>query len=144
MATLQEQNKALMLDFLARLDAGDRDVIEDVYSRDVVFHFPGSPDMGFEDILAMVETVYTAFPDFTHTVDDILAEGDKVIVRVTDSGTHLDEFEGAAPTGKKVSFGAIAIMQIHDGKIVEVWEEIDWFGLLKQIGALPELASAGA
>jgi len=144
MSTLQEQNKAFVRDFLVRLDAGEKEVINEVYSRDVVFHFPGSPDMGFEDILSMVNNVYTAFPDFTHRVDELLAEDDKVVARLTDGGTHLGEFEGAAPTGNKIEFGAIAIMQIKDGKIVEIWEEVDWYGFLKQLGALPELAAAEA
>ncbi len=144
MSTVQEQNKALVRDYLARLDADDRGVVQEVYSPDGVFHFPGSPPMDFAAFVEMVEMVYTAFPDLTHRIEELLAVGDRVVARLTDSGTHQGEFEGAAPTGKHFSIGAIVIMAIRDGKIVEAWEEIDMLGLLQQIGALPEHETAGA
>ena len=82
----------------------------------------------------MVDTVYTAFPDFTHGIEDILTDGDKVIVRLSDVGTHQGEYEGIPPTGKEISFGALAIMEIRNGMVVELWEEIDMLGFMQQLG----------
>ena len=134
MSTTQERNKALVRNFLAELDAGNRDILREVYSPDLVMHFPGSPPMGIDDLVAMVDTVYTAFPDFTHGIEDILADGEKVIVRMTDVGTHQGEYEGIPPTGKEISFGALAIMEIRNGMVVELWEEIDMLGFMQQLG----------
>ena len=134
MSTVQERNKELVRNLLAELDAGNRGIVQEVYSPDLVMHFAGYPPMGIEDLAGMVDSVYTAFPDFTHGIDEILADGDKVIVRLTDVGIQKGEYEGIPPTGKEVSFGAIAIMEIRDGKIVELWEEIDMLGFMQQLG----------
>ncbi len=134
MSTTQESNKALVQKLLAELDAGNRDIVREVYSPDLVMHFAGSPPMGMDDLVAMVDTVYTAFPDFMHRIEDMFADGDKVIVRLTDVGTHQGEYEGVPPTGKEISFGAIAIMEIRDGMVVELWEEIDMLGFMQQLG----------
>ncbi len=134
MSSVQERNKELVRNYLAELDAGNRGILREVYSPDLVLHFPGSPPMGFDDVADMVDSVYTAFPDFTHNIDELLADGDKVIARLTDVGTHQAEYEGIPPTGKQVSFTAIAIMEIHDDKIVELWEDVDMLGFMQQLG----------
>ena len=90
--------------------------------------------MGIEGVEEMVDSVYTAFPDFTHRIDDILADGDKVVVRLTDVGTHLGEYQGIPPTGKQVSLTATAIMEIHDGQIVKLWEDLAMLGFMQQLG----------
>jgi steroid delta-isomerase-like uncharacterized protein len=134
MSTVQERNKELVRSYLAELDAGNRSILNEVYSPDIVLHFPGSRPMGFDALSEMVDSVYTAFPDFTHNIEDLLAEGDKVIARLTDVGTHLGDYQGIPPTGKQISMTAIAIMQIQDNQIVEVWEDLDMLGFLEQLG----------
>ena len=83
----------------------------------------------------------TAFPDCIDTIDDMIAEGDKVVVRWTARGTHLgewvDPWDLLAPTGKPVTFTAIHIFRIADGKIVERWAQVDILGMLQQVDALP-------
>jgi predicted ester cyclase len=83
----------------------------------------------------------TAFPDCIDTIDDIIAEGDKVVVRWTARGTHLGEcpapWGSIPPTGKPVTFSAIHIFRIADGKIVERWAQVDTLGVLQQIDAFP-------
>ena len=82
----------------------------------------------------------TAFPDYQHTIDDMIAEGDKVVVRWTSRGTHLGEWATPLgpipPTGKSVVFTAIHIFRIVDGKIAERWAEVDVLGMLQQVDAL--------
>jgi steroid delta-isomerase-like uncharacterized protein len=89
---------------------------------------------GFKRTWAMFRTV---FPDFNVTVDDAIAEGDKVVVRITNRGTHQGEFFGISPTHREVTFTSIVIFRIADGKIAERWGVLDMFGLLQQLGATP-------
>ena len=78
-----------------------------------------------------------AFPDFHHTVEDLVAEGDKVVPRLTLRGTHQGDFQGLPPTGKQVTFSGINVMRLEDGKIVEHWSIGDTLGMLQQLGAIP-------
>jgi predicted ester cyclase len=79
----------------------------------------------------------SAFPDFKGTIDDIVAEGDKLVLRWTWSGTQKGEFMGVPPTGKSVSFGVIDIFRIAEGKVVEHWGLMDSMSLMQQLGAGP-------
>jgi steroid delta-isomerase-like uncharacterized protein len=96
---------------------------------------PGIP-AGREGVKALSMALHTAFPDLKATVDDILAEGDKVVIRQTWSGTHKGDFMGVAPTGKKISIVVIDIVRVVDGKFVEHWGLMDSMGLMQQIGAV--------
>jgi steroid delta-isomerase-like uncharacterized protein len=89
---------------------------------------------------AFVPLIRAAFPDSHHTIEDLIAEGDKVVTRFTWSGTHHGEFEGIPPTGRRISVQGIWIHRLKDGRIVEGrdWGQVDWLGLLRQLGALPD------
>lgn len=84
-----------------------------------------------------IRTAEAAFPRYELIVDDIIAEGDKVVLRATARGTHEGEFAGIPPTGRDVEFAAIIIYRIEDGLIAETWIQADMVGLLQQLGALP-------
>lgn len=81
--------------------------------------------------------IRAAFPDLHVTVEDMVAEGDKVVARVTMSGTHKGEFMGIAPTGKQITVGIIEILRIAGGKVVEHWNVVDSLGMMQQLGAVP-------
>jgi predicted ester cyclase len=81
--------------------------------------------------------LHNAFPDFKAMIDDIVAEGDKVVVRQTWSGTHKGDWMGVPPTGKGVSFGVIDIIRFDGGKVVEHWGQIDSMGMMVQLGVIP-------
>lgn len=85
---------------------------------------------------------FKAFPDFNAEVEDLIAEGDRVVSRATVSGTHKDELMGIAPTGKHVTVKVICITRFADNKIIEDWELVDMFGMLQQLGVSP-LSSQG-
>jgi steroid delta-isomerase-like uncharacterized protein len=89
---------------------------------------------------AFVPLIRAAFPDSHHTIEDLIAAGDKVVTRFTWSGTHHGEFEGIPPTGRPISVQGIWIHRLKDGRIVEGrdWGQVDWLGLLRQLGALPD------
>ena len=94
---------------------------------------------GIKEFVAMIRVI---FPDFQATIEDMVAEGDKVFIRETCRGTHLGEMQGTpvgtiAPTGKQVTFTGNVLYRIANQKIVEDLAEMDMLGLLQQVGALP-------
>jgi steroid delta-isomerase-like uncharacterized protein len=90
---------------------------------------------------AFVPVIRAAFADSHHEIEDLIAEGDKVVTRFTWSGTHQGEFEGIPPTGRRISVQGIWIHRLENGRIVEGrdWGQIDWLGLFRQLGSLPDL-----
>ncbi|MGH3086987.1 MAG: ester cyclase [Rubrobacteraceae bacterium] len=95
---------------------------------------PGGP----EDLREALIAIRRGFPDIHVTIEDILAEGDKVVVRNTWRGTHEGEFNGIPATGRKVEISGIVIWRVSDGMISERWASIDTLGLLRQLGVIPE------
>jgi predicted ester cyclase len=89
------------------------------------------------DLLHGHTLLHTAFPDFHITIEDIIAEGDKVVTRMLFHGRHQGPFFGIPPTGKYVEWCAIRIYRIADGKLVETWAMQDRLGLMQQLGAAP-------
>jgi steroid delta-isomerase-like uncharacterized protein len=118
---------------------GDLFLVPEVYAPDFVSHQHSHPNMGDVRGLGSLQTFLSefreAFPDFHDTIDDQVAEGEKVVTRVTSSGTHRGTFMGLQPTNKHVSWMAISIDRIQDGKIVEEWGSWDMFGMMQQLGA---------
>ena len=92
---------------------------------------------GIEGVKQTFAGFSIAFPDLEFTVEDQIAEGDRVVSRVKTQGTHKGEFMGIGPTGKRVTATGIDIVRIANGKIVERWGEFDNMAILQQIGALP-------
>jgi steroid delta-isomerase-like uncharacterized protein len=78
------------------------------------------------------------FPDVISTIEDIIAEGDKVVARWRSRATHRGEYMGTPPSGKEVEFAGISIYRMEEGKIAEEWSVEDQFGLMAQIGAVAE------
>ena len=97
---------------------------------------PGTPG-GLEGAKQTLTMYLTAFPDLYFTVEDIIAEGDKVVTRLTARGTQQGEFMGIPPTGKKATVKAIDINRIVGGKSIEHWLEMDTLGLMQQLGVVP-------
>ena len=135
-----EENKALVRRYIEEMDKGNMAIVDQLFATNCVSHYPGGLDVrGPEALKEHLTGIYTAFPDFLHTIEDMIAEGDKVVARFINRVTHKGEFMGIAPTGKQVVFTAIAIFHIVNGKFVETWAAIDVLGLLQQLGAVPPL-----
>lgn len=118
---------------------GNLTIAPEHYALTYVSHMPGNPDMyGPEGHNQLVTMYRTAFPDLHFTVEDQIAEGDKVVNRVTARGTHLGEFRGIPPTGKPITVTGITIDRIAGGKLVESWASWDFLGLLQQLGVVPK------
>ena len=109
----------------------------DIYSDDLVAHFPGMPPVTIEMHRQFGLSTYEAFPDLIRPVEDIVATDDKAVVRWTSSGTHLGPYFGHRPTGKRLTTSGITIFRIVDGKVAEEWIQSDMLGLLQQAGVMP-------
>jgi predicted ester cyclase len=92
--------------------------------------------MDWDRVKQLYASFWRAFPDLSAKIEEIVAEGDKVAIRVINTGTHKGEFQGIAPTNKRVSFGGRDFVTLRDGKIIEQWTGADMIELMQQIGAI--------
>jgi len=134
---MSEQNKTLARRWFEDLfSRGNLDVANEILSAEFVDHLTHEDERGLEELKLYVSIYRTAFPDIQDAVEDIVAEGDKVVVRWTSGGTHQGEFMGVAPTGRHVTFTGMRLFRIAENKIVESWVNIDERGLQEQLGAV--------
>ena len=136
-----EENKAIArrwFEALASLE-GTEKAADELLAPGFVGHMPPFPDVhGPEGYKRFIAGTYGAYPDARFVVEDLIAEGDRVAVRYTLRGTHEGTTRmGVAPTGKEVAANIIGIFKIADGKVVEMWTNVDFLGLMQQMGALP-------
>ena len=135
----EEENKAIMHRGYEALNQRNLAVFDEMCTPDFVFHYASRRLEGREAFKQFLSMWITAFPDLHFTVDDIIAEGDAVVVRHTARGTHQGELMGIAPTGKEVTSTGIVICHIVNGKAVAEWMNADTLGLLQQIGVIPSM-----
>jgi steroid delta-isomerase-like uncharacterized protein len=135
-----EENKAVVLRQEEELfTKGNLDAAEEIYAPGYVGHDPSNPEdvRGSAAAEQAAADYRRAFPDLRVTVEDLIAEGDKVVARLTFRGTHLGELDGSAPTGKRVDCTGIVVSHMEGGKIAEDWANFDDLGLMRQLGAIP-------
>jgi steroid delta-isomerase-like uncharacterized protein len=137
---MSEENKALARRWADIFAQGNLDLVEEIYASDFVGHDPTMPEdlRGVEGAREFYSMYLGAFPDAEVTIEDQLAEGDKVVTRWTGRGTHQGELMGVPPSGNRVEVPGITISRIEGGKIVEEWENYDALGMMQAIGAVPE------
>ena len=115
------------------------DVVEELFAPDYIFHGPGGQELhGPEGFKQIVSQPHAAFPDFHITVEDMIAEGDKVVCRFSTSGTQKGVLGGIPPTNKLVRNRGMLIYRIAEGKVVEHWEILDMLGVIQQLGVVPQ------
>ncbi len=135
-----EENVALVRRLYEEVDKGNVEALDELVSSAYVDHNPlPAPGLssGMAGLKAAFEMFTAGFADSRHVVEDVIAANDKVVVRVTGTGTHSGGFLGVPPTGKAVRMTGIAIYRIARGKIVEKWGEQDRLGILQQLGVIP-------
>ena len=93
-------------------------------------------ESGLEGYKGIVATLRSAFPDYTITIEDQVAEGDKVVTRWRARGIHRGPYVGVAPTGREIWLFGIHIHRLERGRIVELWEHFDLYGLMQQLGVI--------
>jgi predicted ester cyclase len=112
-------------------------------ANDHVWHGPGGKEArGLKALKELAAGYLRAFPDLRMSIEDQIAEGDRVVTRWTAQGTHKGSLEGIAPTGKAVKVTGIVVDRFAGGKWVEEWESFDELGMMQQIGAIPAASRA--
>lgn len=135
-----EENKAIVRRLFDELNKGNLDVADEIFADDFVNHNPGpggkADREGMKQLLA---DLHSAFPGCRWNVEDMIAEGDRVVYRFTMDGTHEGAYMGIPATGKQVRANAIGILRFAGGRAVERWNIGDALGLLQQLGIIPAL-----
>ena len=141
-----EENKAIFRRYVEEVsNEGNLDLVDEIFAR-YVSHQPDghTEERGPEDVKRFIGEFHQAFPDFHSTIEDQIAEGDKVATRWTIRGTHQGEFRGIAPTGKQITVTGIGIFRFSEGKVVESWDNFDQLGMMQQLAAIPQPGQAGS
>jgi steroid delta-isomerase-like uncharacterized protein len=132
-------NKAIVRRYVEQvLNEKRHDLAEEFLTENIELHGSGIPP-GLEVIKQWFATFATAFPDGNTSIEDVIAEEDRVVARITFNGTHQAELQGIQATGKRVSMPGIAIFRLDNGKIAEGWLVNDSLGMMQQLGVIPAL-----
>ena len=135
---MSEQNKALNRRIFEAIGSQNLDALDELIAADTVDHaLPPEMPPGLDGQKAFMGMFISAFPDINMTVEDEIAEGDKVVTRWTATGTHTGELMGIPATGKQVIIKGVDINRFSDGKNVEHWGQMDQMGLMQQLGVVP-------
>jgi steroid delta-isomerase-like uncharacterized protein len=138
---MSTENKALVRRaFEAGWNTGNLDLFDETTAPEYVLHDPSVPEdvRGVEGVKRFASMYLQAFPDLRFTIEDQLAEGDKVVTRWTSSATHQGELMGIPATGNQTGVSGITISRVSEGKLVEDWNNWDTLGLMRQLGVIPE------
>ena len=128
-----------MQKFVEFINTASEALADELISTNAIFHVPGNPEpmRGPAGYLAIIGMMREGFPDIQWTLEDMVAESDKVAARFIMRGTHQGTFFGVPPTGKKITVQAMNFYRLSNGKFVEERGQPDMLGLLQQIGAVP-------
>ncbi len=134
-----EENKAVSRRYMEEIiNTKNPTAIDEICSPGYIDHdpFPGIPP-NLDGLKQFLEMNIAALPDYHSTIEDIVAEGDKVVTRFTGRGTHRGDMMGIPPTGKQVTVKGIAVHRIANGKVVENWVTMDMLSVMQQLGVVP-------
>jgi steroid delta-isomerase-like uncharacterized protein len=134
-----EENKEIVRRFWGAWEEGNIGLVDELVGSDYVNHSPGMPDQpeGPEGIKAVVNMFRGGMPDLRVVIEDVIAEGEKVMMRYRIEGTHEGELFGVPPTGRRVSIESITVERVSGGKIREHWRVTDTLDMMQQLGAIP-------
>jgi steroid delta-isomerase-like uncharacterized protein len=138
---MSEENKSVVGRWFAEVtNRGKLEVADELLASGYVCHDPNSEagEVRAEALKESVGYFRNALADMGFEIEDMIAEGDKVVTRWTLRGTHSGELFGVAPAGKPVAMSGIVISRVTEGKIAEEWDEYDLMGLMRQLGAISE------
>jgi steroid delta-isomerase-like uncharacterized protein len=135
-------NKAAFGRIQDAVNTGDMEIIsktiDEVVEPDLLFHAPvPAGATGAQALRQVWAVLLRAFPDIHVAVEDLIAEGDKVVARNTVTGTHLGEYRGVPPTGRSVTYQEIFVVRFAGGRITEIWGVVDVYSQMRQLGLIP-------
>lgn len=137
-----ETNKAIVRRYVEQVvGAGRVNLIDEFMVEDIALHGNGL-EPGLRALGQWVRALDSAFPDRQLTFEDVVAEGDRVVVRTTLTGTHQGEIESIPATGKAIAHPSITVYRLAKGKIAEVWFASDNLSLIRHLGVIPATQAA--
>ncbi|MEE8418669.1 MAG: ester cyclase [Dehalococcoidales bacterium] len=139
----EEENKMIIRHLNEALNVKVLSAVHELVAENYILHTTSGPDIGLEGYRQYLETVQAIYPDLHITIDDMIANEDKVAHRFTWRGTHQGGWAGIRPTGKLVTVKAIAFSRFENGKIAEEWTIHDRLGLYQQLGVVPSIQELG-
>ena len=141
-----EVNKALVRRYYEELwNRWDLKLADELIAPNVAFRGSlGTATSGIEGFRQYVGSVRAAFPDFQNTIEELIAEGDRVVARLTYRGTHQGDLFGIPPTGKQVTYAGLALFRIAEGKIVDIYVVGDTLSLMQQLSISPFTGRVGS
>ena len=138
-----EENKALVERFVEEFwNEGDMRAADELMAADAEIHLPTGEVVNPDEAKGFAARWRESFPDWHSTFEELVAEGDRVAERWTGRGTHRGELQGIPPTGKRVEAPGSVFYRIVDGKIVELWGQLDMMSLMQQLGAIASAQQA--
>jgi len=136
------ENKAVVRRWFEAFNRGDLNAGAQLLDEGHVLHAPGADARGPEGWKQFAAMYRMAFPDCELLIEDLLADGDRVVTRFTARGTHRGVLAGIQPTGRQVTVPCIMISQVSNGKVVESWETFDQLGMFQALGTIPAVAAS--
>jgi steroid delta-isomerase-like uncharacterized protein len=138
-------NKAIVRRFIDEVFInGRKETVDELLADDFVAHTWPSTGHPKADLKAAIDRTSKGLADPVFTIDDMIAEGDRVAVRLTAAATQVGEMMGMPPSGKRYEIGEIHIFRLRDRKVVEHWHQFDQMKMMQQLGAMPERTPVGA
>ena len=135
-----EENKALVHRFVEEFwNEGNTATADELMAVDAAIYMPTGEMVNLDGLKKFAGAFHESFPDWHSTFEELIAEGDRVAERWTGRGTHRGELHGIPPTGKRVEAPGSVFYRIVDGKIVELWGQLDMMSLMQQLGVVPDL-----
>ena len=133
-----EESKAIMRRFWDVWEQGNVDLLDELLAPEYINHTLAAPDLppGPDGVKEVVSMFRSAMPDLRVVIEDMIAEGDKVVTRYALEGTHRGELFGVLPTGKHLSIKSMTVERLSEGKIVEHWRVTDELDMMRQLGAI--------
>jgi len=143
---MSEDIKATAVRLIDIWNTRELDFVDEVIDSSYEYHDPNTPDLGKgpEGYKARLKLYETAFPDMRFSVDEVLAEGDRVLLRWQASGTHTGDLQGIPATGKATSGPGMSILHFRNGKVIDDFCIWDTLGMLRQLGVPPAAAMGQA
>ncbi len=135
-----EENKSIARRFFQEQDQLKGAITDELCAPNYTAFIGVNPPMDMEGHKQMGGVFWGAFPDLNQTIEETIAEGDKVVVRFTAQGTHTGDLMGMPPTHKQFKVGGMSILRIENGKVIEFREEFDEMAMMQQLGAIPASA----
>jgi len=134
--SIEEENKTLLYRIFDLLNKGELTAYYELFDNSYVAHVHGR-DIPLEELKKLDAGVFALIPDYHFTLNDVIAENDKIAFRTTCVGTHTGEAMGITPTGKKLEFVMFCISRFYDGIVAEDWMLTDLLQMIQQLGAVP-------